>query len=143
MAPIFISIALLALFAFPLARCAPAPQGLRGSPSLGGFSASNDLTTGDTNDIEYKLAPGQKEDAKIGYYLHFENNPSPQPIRGSKGGSEPGPRELKHYYNWKRGTDVLKAIFFWTKWKATSLHLQGLTILVLLTPNGRWVSISR
>jgi hypothetical protein len=66
--------------------------GLRGTEALLGYSPGNKLTTENTNAISYQLAPGQTDDANLGTYLDFENNPNPQPIRGSKGGSDPGPR---------------------------------------------------
>lgn len=73
----------------------PTPSGsLRGSNSLAGYSSSNQLTEENTDAIKYQLVPGQTDDAVLGEYLDFEENPLPQPIRGSKGGTDPGPRKL-------------------------------------------------
>ena len=39
------------------------------------------------------LAQGQTEDADDGVYLDFSDVDMPQPIRGTKGGLDPGPRK--------------------------------------------------
>ncbi|KAL3435412.1 RmlC-like cupin domain-containing protein [Aspergillus tetrazonus] len=65
---------------------------LHGSKDLLGYSPNNKLTEQTTEDIQYTLVPGQTEDEDLGVYLDFSNNPNPQPIRGSKGGTDPGPR---------------------------------------------------
>ncbi|RDW92947.1 putative oxalate decarboxylase [Aspergillus mulundensis] len=65
---------------------------LHGSKDLLGYSPNNKLTEQTTEDIVYTLAVGQKEDADLGVYLDFTNVENPQPIRGSKGGTDPGPR---------------------------------------------------
>lgn len=62
------------------------------SPLLG-YSPSNTLVNENTSNIQYSLAPGQTADANIGAYLDFENIANPQPIRGTKGGTDPGPRK--------------------------------------------------
>ena len=41
---------------------------------------------------DYKLVPGQTADANLGLYLDLEGTANPQPIRGSTGGTDPGPR---------------------------------------------------
>lgn len=66
--------------------------GLRGSEALAGYSPTEKIATGSKPDIKYSLLPGQKEDSKIGSYLDFEKVENPQPIRGSTGGDDPGPR---------------------------------------------------
>lgn len=38
------------------------------------------------------LVPGQTADADLGLYLNLEEAENPQPIRGSGGGTDPGPR---------------------------------------------------
>lgn len=97
------SIALLALSASPVrgvpagvrrTDSAPVPaESLRGPSDLLGYFSSEVLTDEDTDDVgPYTLEPGQLEDSKIGSYVDFSNNPNPQPIRGSKGGTDPGPR---------------------------------------------------
>ena len=40
----------------------------------------------------YHLVPGQTEDANLGLFLDLEEAENPQPIRGSNGGTDPGPR---------------------------------------------------
>ena len=41
---------------------------------------------------DYQLVPGQTADADLGLYLDLEVAENPQPIRGSLGGVDPGPR---------------------------------------------------
>lgn len=57
-----------------------------------GFNPSNVVINEDTDNIDYELAPGQTDAATIGAYLDFNNIKNPQPIRGSKGGTDAGPR---------------------------------------------------
>ncbi|KAL2000998.1 hypothetical protein VTN02DRAFT_2357 [Thermoascus thermophilus] len=70
---------------------------LRGSEDLLGYSASNTLTTEDTDAIKFQLVPGHKDDTIDGVYLDFEHAENPQPIRGDRGGTDPGPRN--YYYD--------------------------------------------
>ena len=42
---------------------------------------------------DYDLVPGQTANADLGLYLNLEEAKNPQPIRGSAGGTDPGPRE--------------------------------------------------
>src|ERR1700750_2384424 len=72
----------------------PGPPGLRGSSALLGYDPNSKITTENTNAIQYQLSPGQTDTANLGTYLDFENNPNPQPIRGTKGGTDPGPRKF-------------------------------------------------
>ncbi|KAL1879617.1 hypothetical protein Plec18167_004079 [Paecilomyces lecythidis] len=87
---------------------APAGSGsnppLRGSKSLVGYSASNTLNDEDTDNIQYTPVPGQNDDANVAPYLNFENSKNPQPIRGDRGGTDPGPR---NYYYDKINSDKL------------------------------------
>ena len=53
---------LLALF--PLALAAPANP-LRGSPSLAGYSASNNVPVKNSTGVKYDLVPGQKDKAEM------------------------------------------------------------------------------
>jgi len=69
---------------------APA-SGFRGGPDLLGYSPGEVLTTENTHVAGFKLEPGQQQDANIGSYVDLTKNPKPQPIRGSKGGTDPGP----------------------------------------------------
>lgn len=75
-----------------LIQAAPTGQNppLRGSDDLVGYSASHDVPVKNTS-VEYHLVPGQKEQPNDGRYLKFEDVDQPQPIRGNKGGSDPGP----------------------------------------------------
>ena len=41
----------------------------------------------------YDLVAGQSADTDYGFYLDFDSTANPQPIRGSQGGTDPGPRE--------------------------------------------------
>lgn len=43
----------------------------------------------------YDLAPGQTADADLGLYIDLDEAENPQPIRGSNGGTDPGPRTKK------------------------------------------------
>ncbi|KAJ5218044.1 uncharacterized protein N7498_000143 [Penicillium cinerascens] len=94
------ALCLLPVF-LPLASGAPTRRDgnspMRGTASLAGYSPSENIATGLKPDIKYSLLPGQKENADIGTYLDFENVENPQPIRGSKGGDDPGPRN--YYYD--------------------------------------------
>ncbi|CAI7661610.1 unnamed protein product [Penicillium bialowiezense] len=86
----------------PLVCAAPARRDadnapLRGSGSLVGYSSSNKGGGDSPPDIKYTLLPGQKEDPKIGSYLDFQKADNPQPIRGSTGSDDPGPRN--YYYD--------------------------------------------
>lgn len=80
----------------PLSGAAPARREsnppLRGTEALVGYSPSEKVASGSKPDIKYSLLPGQKVDSDIGGYLDFENVENPQPIRGSTGGDDPGPR---------------------------------------------------
>jgi hypothetical protein len=67
---------------------------LRGSEALLGYSSTGKVASGPKPDIKYTLLPGQKEDPKIGSYLDFENVENPQPIRGTTGSDDPGPRKF-------------------------------------------------
>lgn len=91
------ALCLLAVF-LPLASGAPARRDsnppLRATESLVGYSPSENVATGSKPDIKYSLLPGQKENADVGAYLDFENVANPQPIRGSVGGDDPGPRKF-------------------------------------------------
>lgn len=60
--------------------------------SLLGYNAANVVKNEKTDDIPYSLVPGQTDSAVIGAFLDFNNVQNPQPIRGSKGGTDPGPR---------------------------------------------------
>jgi len=89
---------LLPAGAAPARRNSNAP--LRGTEALVGYSATENVATGSKPDIKYSLLPGQKEDPDIGSYLDFENVENPQPIRGSTGSDDPGPRMSLIIVSW-------------------------------------------
>lgn len=60
--------------------------------ALLGYSPSNTVKNEDTDAIDFEFAPGQTDAATIGAYLDFNDVKNPQPVRGSKGGLDPGPR---------------------------------------------------
>lgn len=62
------------------------------SGSLLGYNSANVVINQDTDDIQYSLVPGQTDAATVGSPLDFSTVENPQPIRGSKGGTDPGPR---------------------------------------------------
>ncbi|TEY81691.1 hypothetical protein BOTCAL_0032g00340 [Botryotinia calthae] len=62
-----------------------------GDPLLG-YNPSNVVINQDTDNVDYELAPGQTDPANVGAYLDFSTIENPQPMRGSKGGTDPGPR---------------------------------------------------
>lgn len=64
--------------------------------SLLGYSSANGVINENTDNIDYELAAGQTDAATIGAYLDFNNVKNPQPIRGSKGGTDPGPRTQQY-----------------------------------------------
>jgi hypothetical protein len=74
-------------FSAPTGTASAAPPS-----SLLGYNAANKVINEDTDDISYTLVPGQTDTAVIGAFLDFNNQAHPQPIRGSKGGTDPGPR---------------------------------------------------
>ena len=59
--------------------------------SLLGYNPDNVVINANTDDIQYELAPGQSTAANIAPILDFNNIQNPQPIRGTKGGTDPGP----------------------------------------------------
>ena len=74
----------------------PGPPGssgsVYGSPSLVGPDG-NPVDTADSATVpNYDLVPGQQKDADLGLYLDLSEAQSPQPIRGTGGGTDPGPR---------------------------------------------------
>ena len=87
-------IALLAITSLQhLALAAPTGTDSAAAPSsLLGYNPANVVKNENTDDIPYSLVPGQTDTAVIGAYLDFNNVQNPQPIRGSKGGTDPGPR---------------------------------------------------
>jgi oxalate decarboxylase family bicupin protein len=64
---------------------------LLGDPNLQGYSPDEVISDEDTDDIDYTLTPEQKENEDLGVILNFDDTENPQPIRGSRGGNDPGP----------------------------------------------------
>lgn len=78
-----------------LSSAAPTGTSLAATPTSGsllGYNPANVEIHPDTDDIPYSLVPGQTEAASVGTSLNFTTSLNPQPIRGSKGGTDPGPR---------------------------------------------------
>src|SRR5258706_12816278 len=92
--PLLVCRALLVASSFQTAFTAPTgtPTTAEDHSPLLGYNPANPVVHQATP-FQYTLVPGQSDDAKIGAYLNFENVENPQPIRGSKGGTDPGPRE--------------------------------------------------
>ncbi len=87
---------LQAVIAAPVVpRDSPGPPGasgsLTGTESLLGPDG-NPVDTADSAIVsDYQLVPGQTEESDYGLYLDFTDTPNPQPIRGTYGGTDPGP----------------------------------------------------
>ena len=75
--------------------------GATGTPYGPEALLGNDGSTQDTADsaivTDYKLVPGQEANADVGLYLDFSKTPNPQPIRGSNGYTDAGPRRIHLY----------------------------------------------
>lgn len=72
-----------------------APTGTSSPPtatSLLGYNSANGVINQDTDNIPFTLVPGQTDAATIGAALDFSEVEHPQPIRGTKGGLDPGPQ---------------------------------------------------
>ena len=77
----------------------PGPPGssgsVYGSPALVGPDG-NPVDTADSAVLSNSdLVPGQQEDADLGFYLDLSEAQNPQPIRGTGGGTDPGPRTIE------------------------------------------------
>ncbi|CAG8954097.1 hypothetical protein HYFRA_00009201 [Hymenoscyphus fraxineus] len=72
-----------------------APTGTAPAPAtntLLGYNPANGVINVDTDNIPFSLVPHQTEAATIGTALDFTDTENPQPIRGTKGGLDPGPQ---------------------------------------------------
>ncbi|KAI8627659.1 Bicupin, oxalate decarboxylase/oxidase [Xylariaceae sp. FL1651] len=74
---------------------------LRGSTDLqGGIASRPPVSGGDSAVVaDPELVPGQEADAKLGLYLDFNSASypnGPQPLRGGKGATDPGPRTYEY-----------------------------------------------
>lgn len=95
MAPLYTLSALLLGLANLERYALAAPTGTASSAppeSLLGYNPNNVVINADTDAVSFELAPGQTDTANIGPPLDFDNIKNPQPIRGSTGGIDPGPR---------------------------------------------------
>lgn len=75
-----------------------APTGsLYGDESLlGGAAMPSPVSGGDSAIVpDPPMVNGQGADADLGLYLDFNSVPNPQPIRGSAGQTDPGPRKFE------------------------------------------------
>ena len=74
------------------------PAGATASPYGPETLLGNDGSTQDTADSavvsNYKLVPGQDASADVGLFLDFSQTPNPQPIRGTNGYTDAGPRMI-------------------------------------------------
>jgi len=88
----------LALASFQCASAAPTGTASATQPeSLLGYSPENIVDNQNTDDFPYELVPGQTDSANIGAYLDFNSvKTDPQPIRGTKGGTDPGPQTIEY-----------------------------------------------
>lgn len=79
----------------PLASVDKPTGSLYGDASLLGGNAKRPPTKGgDTANVPNpELVNGQEADAKLGLYLDFNSADVPQPIRGERGNTDPGPRK--------------------------------------------------
>jgi hypothetical protein len=75
------------------ALAAPTGTSSAASPtSLLGYNPANVVQNENTDDIDFQFAAGQTDATTVGAYLDFNTVKNPQPIRGTKGGTDPGPR---------------------------------------------------
>lgn len=88
-------LSLVGLLAASASLVLSAPTGTSSPPtatSLLGYNPANVVVYQDTDNIPFTLVPGQTDAATIGAALNFDNVDLPQPIRGTKGGLDPGPQ---------------------------------------------------
>ena len=77
---------------------AGATGSLYGPETLLGDDGSMQNTADSAIVSDYELVPGQQANANEGLYLDFTKTPNPQPIRGSNGYTDAGPRKLSCLY---------------------------------------------
>lgn len=70
------------------------PPGLRGDESLLGVTGAKIDAANSALVSTYDEAPGQQAAGDLGFYFDFTKLQNPQPIRGGKGGTDPGPRKF-------------------------------------------------
>lgn len=80
-------------FALPTGtNSAAAPVARDSSESLLGYNPANVVINQDTDAISFSFVPGQTDTPNSGAPLDFTTVENPQPVRGTKGGLDPGPR---------------------------------------------------
>lgn len=84
-----------------------------------------------------QLVPGQKDTSTLGVYLDFEDVDQPQPVRGSRGGTDPGHRK-KSLMSPKQGTKKLKVTASMTSKTVISSLRQHPILVTWVTVNGLW-----
>lgn len=63
---------------------------------LTGYASRPAVSGGDSAVVDNpELVNGQEASEKLGLYLDFNSVEKPQPIRGSKGATDPGPSKLQ------------------------------------------------
>jgi hypothetical protein len=77
----------------PIPTVTAASGSLYGDESLLGGNAARPSTSGGDSAVvaDPELVNGQEASEKLGLYLDFNSVDVPQPIRGSKGSTDPGP----------------------------------------------------
>ncbi|KAK9422566.1 putative Oxalate decarboxylase oxdD [Seiridium unicorne] len=82
----------------PIPTVTAASGSLYGDESLlGGNAARPSISGGDSAVVpDPELVNGQEASEKLGLYLDFNSVEVPQPIRGSKGATDPGPRTYEY-----------------------------------------------
>ncbi|KAJ9139392.1 Oxalate decarboxylase [Pleurostoma richardsiae] len=82
----------------PIPTVSSASGSLYGDSSfLGGNAPRPDPDTSDSAIVpDPQLVSGQEADGKLGLYLDFNSANPPQPIRGKKGATDPGPRTFEY-----------------------------------------------
>ena len=103
LAPLMLSMLLISSLtltaAAPVATFSSKPAGppgasgsLTGSANLQGTNG-NPINLADSAVVSnYQLVAGQSQESDNGLYLDFTSTPNPQPLRGTGGGTDPGPR---------------------------------------------------
>lgn len=155
--------ALCAISLLGTALGAPTPQAGSGKPinnddvpgipigppgSSGSIYGPDTLLGNDGNPVDpsdsaivtdYELVTGQEANADIGFYLDFNKTPNPQPLRGSNGATDPGPRESSKgqcEVQLLIETQVLSIMTVSTvTWSLDPAPIAG----TFPTPNGLWV----
>lgn len=80
------------------------------SQLLGGNAAPSPISGGSPAiETNYQLVNGQEADADLGLYLDLSSVPNPQPIRGSDGSTDSGPRTIQSLPISSRSSELIGA----------------------------------